>query len=323
MANRIVILGGSGFIGTRLARRLLTAESAVTIADLSPSAAFPDRWQRCDITDPTALEATLAGADLVYNLAAVHGDEIADEKLYDTVNVGGAQNLCAAAERCGLQRIIYVSSIAVYGATDRELDESAPLQPTNAYGQSKAAAEAVYRAWFARGNRRSLTIVRPATVFGPGNRANIYQLMRAVARDSFRMVGRGENRKSIAYVENVAAFLQFVADLPTGETILNYADKPDPTMNELVAAVRGALGQPPVAGFHWPYALGCCAAWLIAWVNRLRGRPATATVARLRKFTANTQYSTARALATGFRPVIPLDQALRDTVVSEFGSNNA
>ncbi len=86
-------------------------------------------------------------------------------------------------------------------------------------------------------------IVRPTVVFGEQNRGNVYNLLRQIASGKFMMIGDGTNRKSMAYVENVAAFLEYSLGFENGVHIYNYIDKPDFDMNTLVSKVNKALGK--------------------------------------------------------------------------------
>ena len=79
---------------------------------------------------------------------------------------------------------------------------------------------------------RSLVIIRPTAVFGEENRGNVYNLLKQINSKNFIMIGNGKNKKSIAYVRNVADFIIFSTKLNSGIHIYNYIDKPDLTMNE-------------------------------------------------------------------------------------------
>ena len=143
--------------------------------------------------------------------------------------MAGATNLCEVCAELGIGRIVFTSSVAVYGeaAPDRS-EEDAPA-PTNAYGRSKMRAEQVHREWQAEvPEARSLVIARPAVVFGEGNRGNVHQLMRQIAAGRFVMVGSGRYPKSMAYVGNVAAFLVHVLSCGAGTHLFNYVDGPRP-----------------------------------------------------------------------------------------------
>ena len=109
------------------------------------------------------------------------------------------------AEEKGIEHIIFASSVAVYGFAPPDTGEDGSINPFNDYGRTKHAAEQVLRAWQAKAPaRRMLTIIRPTVVFGPGNRGNVYNLLRQLQSGSFVMGGNGQTSKSVADGENVA-----------------------------------------------------------------------------------------------------------------------
>ena len=207
----IDVIGGSGFIGTRLVRRLKDSKySQVRIIDKSPSRSFSDLAILGDVRSVDQLREYLSEKSVIVNLAAEHRDDVRPLSLYDEVNVVGAKNICAVASEKNVHTIIFTSTVAVYGFTPIGTDESGNISPFNDYGRTKYEAEQVFKAWQAEApNERTLVIIRPTVVFGEQNRGNVYNLLRQIASGKFVMVGHGENRKSMAYVENIAAFIEY------------------------------------------------------------------------------------------------------------------
>ncbi|MHB1421813.1 MAG: NAD-dependent epimerase/dehydratase family protein [Gemmataceae bacterium] len=319
MSSTIVVTGGSGFIGTRLVRRLLAAGHEVRIVDKNAAGPYAHLCTVCDIRDTAGLQRACAGAQVIYHLAAEHRDDVRPIQLYEEVNVQGSRNVRAAAEALGIDRILFTSSVAVYGFAAHELNETAEPRPFNEYGRTKLEAEKVFREWAEQGSDRSLVIVRPAAVFGEGNRANVYNFLRRIAKKSFWMVGRGNNKKSIAYVENAAAFLEFALRFGTGAHLYNYADKPDLEMNNLVRLVKSKLGQPTEIRVRLPYFLGYGMGSAFDGLAFLTRRRFPISAVRVRKFCENSQFSAAKALATEFRPPVTLDEGLDRVLQAEFG----
>jgi GlcNAc-P-P-Und epimerase len=316
----IAVIGGSGFIGSALVRALREAGHEVRIIDRAPSQAYPDAWIDADVRDREALHRACRGCDVLYNLAAEHRDDVRPVELYHQVNVVGAQHTCEVAERLGIERLIFTSTVAVYGMQEGEADETAATRPFNDYGRTKLEAEKVFRAWAQRGAGRSLTIVRPAVVFGPDNRGNVYTLLEQIARRRAVVVGDGRNRKSMAYVENVAGVLVHALSFGPGAHVFNYADKPDLDMNELTALARDALGDHRARTLRIPYVLGLGAGVAADLGARLTGRRFSVSTIRVRKYRANTQIANARVLATGFGPRHDLRAALVAIIRHEFGA---
>ena len=315
----IGIIGGSGFIGTVLVRALKADGHAVRIIDRAPSSTYWDAWIEADVRDLPALSAAVADCTTLYHLAAEHRDDIRPATLYDDVNVTGTEHVCAAAEAHRIDRIVFTSTAAVYGAADGELDETAPLRPFNDYGRTKLKAEQVLRDWASRGAGRSLTILRPTVIFGPNNRGNVYTLLSQIARGRAIVIGDGRNRKSMAYVGNVADLLVYALTFGPGVHDFNYADKPDLDMNELTVLASTALGDRRARSIRIPYILGLGAGLVSDLATRLTGRRFPVSAVRIRKYHANTQFANARVLATGFVPRYDLRDALIATIRHEFG----
>ena len=136
----IVIVGGAGFIGGRLAAALRSAGHGVTIVDVVAPAVDEAGYRRADVGDHDALGAALDGAEVVYNLAAVHRDDVKPVSRYDEVNVGGATNVCGVCRELGIERLIFTSSAAVYGMAAPDTAEERAPAPFDAYGRSKLLA---------------------------------------------------------------------------------------------------------------------------------------------------------------------------------------
>jgi GlcNAc-P-P-Und epimerase len=311
------ILGGSGFIGTRLAHLLAEKRIPFRIGDLMPSQDFPDLWSRCDVCRQDTLTEFVRGADAIVNLAAAHRDDIRPLSLYHETNVKGAEEVCNAARKAGIQRIIFTSSVAVYGFQPFPVDESGPFEPFNEYGRTKLQAEAVYRAWADEDPARTLVIVRPSVVFGEGNRGNVYTLVNQIATRRFLMVGQGKNIKSMAYVGNVAAFLLHALTLPPGTVILNYADGPDMDTRTLVHLIRDCLNQPRSVR-RIPKSAALAGGYLFDIVAQLTGRTFPISAIRIRKFCENTQVRAERFAQSGFVPPFTLREGLVRTIQFEF-----
>lgn len=316
----VVILGGAGFIGTSFTKLLRSQGQTVRIGDLRPSNAFPELSVECDVRRPESFRELLRGASALVNLAAEHRDDVRPLSRYHETNVEGAEQVCRAAREAGLQRIIFTSSVAVYGFQPHPVDESGPFAPFNAYGKTKLEAEGVYRAWAAEDPSRTLVIVRPTVVFGEGNRGNVYNLLRQIASGHFLMVGSGDNVKSMAYVGNLAAFLKHALSFEAGLHIYNYVDGPDMKTKDLVEHIYGCLGKPgKIVGIPKPLALG--AGHALDVVARISGRTFPVSAIRVRKFCESTQFRAERISQTGFKPPYSLSDALERTIRFEFASS--
>ena len=131
------------------------------------------------------------------------------------------------------------------------------------------------------------------------------------------MVGDGLNRKSMAYVENVAAFLEYSLDFKPGVHIYNYLDKPDFTMNRLVTHVNKLLGKSSVIKFRLPFFLGLLIGFCFDLITKITGKKFPISSIRVKKFCANSVYDSSIE-SSGFSAPIPLIEAIEKTVRFEF-----
>jgi nucleoside-diphosphate-sugar epimerase len=321
--KNVNVIGGSGFIGTRLMRQLRNNEAIQSkIIDKAPSKEFPDLVTLSDVRSVEQLSDSVTHGSVIVNLAAEHRDDVRPLSLYDDVNVGGAKNICTVAREKGVQTIIFTSSVAVYGFAPIGTDESGKIAPFNDYGRTKYEAEQVFKAWQAEApEERTLVIIRPTVVFGEQNRGNVYNLLRQIASGKFVMVGHGENRKSMAYVENVTAFIEYSMSFKPGVHIYNYIDKPDFTMNSLVANVNRILGRSEKIALRLPFAVGFLIGKGFDLVAAMTGKRFAISSIRVKKFCANSVYDTAID-KTGFVRPVPLEKAIAQTVRHEFIENH-
>ena len=313
MSAEVVVVGGSGFIGTRLCARLQAAGRPFAIIDRRASSAYPNESSVAELGSAVLGEVVARRAAIV-NLAAEHRDDVRPASRYEEVNVGGARHVCAVASRNDVRSIVFSSSVAVYGDASTNMDERSSPKPASPYGRSKLAAEQVYREWQAEDPaNRTLVVVRPAAVFGEGGRGNVNLLLAQVAASRFVMVGAGRNVKSLAYVENVAAFIEFALSFAPGVHVYNYVDKPDLPVRELIALVRAEAGKTPQVPMRLPYALAYLVGGLFDVARSLCNRSFAISAQRVRKFAATSQFGTAVG-QTGFVPPVSLRDGLAATV---------
>lgn len=318
---KIAITGGAGFIGTRLAQKLVDDGHQIIILDVKQSEAFPQQSFIVDITDKDAVMQALKGADAIYHLAAEHRDDVSPLSKYYDVNVQGGQNVIDAARAHDIKHIIFTSSVAVYGldAGDPETGsvETDQPDPFNDYGQSKYDSEKTFEAWAAEDPSRILVMMRLVATFGPGNRGNIYTLINQVHKNKFIMIGDGSNHKSVAYVGNVAAFLHTCLSFEPGVHIYNYADKPDLNMRDMVENIRGAMGKSGL-GPKLPYALGLLGGGVFDIAAKITGKTFPISTIRVKKFCANTVVNADKVRADGFSAPYTLADGLKEMIEADF-----
>ena len=314
------MIGASGFVGTRLLQLLGEEKEKYSLKniDLQPSHFFNDVTVIGDVREQEQMDSELAGADVVVLLAAQHRDDVTPTSLYYDTNVGGMEKTLRAMEKNGVKRIVFFSSVAVYGLNKKNPTEEHPADPFNHYGKSKWQAEQVLQEWYKTHPDWNINIIRPTVIFGERNRGNVYNLLKQIQSGKFLMVGKGDNRKSMAYVGNIVAFVKFMIDeKTTGYNVFNYIDKPDFTMNDLVAHVQTVLNK-HIPSTHFPYWLGMMGGYcfdLLAFITR---KKLTVSSVRVKKFCATTEFDATKAHSSGFKAPFTLADGLRRTLEYEF-----
>ena len=321
--KEIAIVGGAGFVGTRLKNILQDRNRGYCFArydiDIGNSS---DQVIYLDVEDVNSLDK-LSDAGTIINLAAVHRDDVRPLSRYDDVNVKGAENICELATKYNINEIIFTSSVAIYGFAPADTDESGEANYFNDYGRTKYLAEQVYKDWQAKDpNNRSLVIIRPTVIFGEGNRGNVFNLLKQIAARRFVMFGNGKNKKSMAYVENVCAFIEYSLSFGPGLHIYNYVDKPDLDMNSLISASRHTLFGKKTVGLRLPGFLGVAIGYIADLVSTIIRKPLPVSSIRVKKFMGTTQFKSS-IKETGFIPPISLEEGLARTLSYEFLEDNS
>lgn len=317
---KITIIGGSGFVGTRLIT-LLIKQPHVTLLniDKQQSIIYPEITKIGNVLDLDRLTELLSGTELVVLLAAEHKDNVEPSTLYYNVNVEGMRNTLIAMKRNNISRLIFTSSVAIYGLNKFNPAETRPADPFNDYGRSKWLAERTLQEWYITHPQWNIDIIRPTVIFGEGNRGNVYNLLHQIAEGKFMIIGRGDNSKSMAYVGNVVEFIIFLMnECSKGYHVFNYVDQPDFTMNELVYHVGSILNR-RISTIHCPYWLGLLAGYGFDLLSRFSSKKYVVSSVRIKKFCAVTQFDASKLKAIGFKPTHTLKDGLNLTLQYEFG----
>jgi nucleoside-diphosphate-sugar epimerase len=131
------------------------------------------------------------------------------------------------------------------------------------------------------------------------------------------MVGKGTNVKSMAYVENIAAFIEYNLNNSPGEHLFNYIDKPDFDMNILVTEVNKILGK-SVKLFHWPYWLGYFGGLCFDVLAFILHKKLPISSIRVKKFCSNSMFEASNIKKTNFKAPVTLSDGLKNTINYEF-----
>ncbi|MCA9242426.1 MAG: NAD(P)-dependent oxidoreductase [Phycisphaerales bacterium] len=242
-----LITGGAGFLGINLVRYLLERGHKVASIDIAPFdyADCRDRVTeiRGDIRDAALVNESAKGVDIVvHTAAALPLYKPADIRSTD---LDGTRNVLEAARLAGCERVVHISSTAVYGIPDHHpLLEDDKLDGVGPYGQAKIDAEAVCLEY---GDRHGMCvpIIRPKSFIGP-ERLGVFALFYDWAKDGkhFPMIGSGRNRYQLLDVEDLCDAIYLCCTLPKGKVndIFNIGAKDYTTMREDYQAVLDRAG---------------------------------------------------------------------------------
>lgn len=313
---KILVTGATGFVGRPAVTELRARGHTLVLLDQKAPATPDANFHLGDVRDAALLDELVRGCDAVLHLAAAHHDFGIAAETYHDVNVTATEQLIAAMSAAGVRNIAFLSSAAVYGATGGVRTEATPPAPVTPYGTTKLQAEHVLAAWAARDPARAVLVIRPTVVFGPGNYANMYTLIRQIERGRFAFVGTGTNRKSLAYVGNLvdALLARWPEPVRPGVQTINYADLPDLSSREIAEAIYRALGVPR-PGWSIPMPLARLAALPFDLLTAVTGRDVGLSSARLAKFAeAETRLASDVLAAEGYVPRVPLTDAIAEMV---------
>jgi dihydroflavonol-4-reductase len=237
------VTGASGFIGSHLVRTLKAGGWDVrAFVHRTPLAEIPGVTSMTgDIRDSAALEAAMAGADVVFHLAAAVGSVVTDPHVFREVNVGGTEAVLAAALRVGARRIVHFSSIGVLGAVKPgdTAGEDYPPAPRTLYDRTKFEAELAVRRAAADG--LDVVIVRPGWTYGPGDRRTL-KFIRAVCCRKFALVAGAPGRQTPVYIDDLVVGTLLAAKKGRSGAVYHLAGDEILTVEEMARIVAAACG---------------------------------------------------------------------------------
>lgn len=254
-ARRVLVTGATGVLGISIVREFIGAGYAVRTfsLDASMSGMFPASVVVLDgdITDAARVEAAMQNVDVVIHLAALLHIENPTPSLrakYERINVDGTASVVKAARAANVSRVVFFSTIAVYGPTNgRVVNETCPVAPDTMYAQTKYAAEQIVREAVRSDGIPLGTVLRLGAVYGARLKGNYLRLVRSLARRRFVPIGRGLNRRTLVYVDDVARAARLAAEHPAAcGNLYNVTDGQIHPLREILDAMCAALGQKPL-----------------------------------------------------------------------------
>lgn len=251
MSLRVLVTGGTGFIGRHVAERLLADGHHVRCMARSPEKAVPLAARGVevvpgDLGDPLLVREAARGMDVVVHAAAQVG-EWGTRRRFEDANVAGTRAVLDAAEAASARRLVHLSSVAVYGRqTGAAIPESAPYHLTgDRYCDTKIAAEKVVWERHRAGAVRAVC-VRPCIVYGPYDWKFVPKLAKAIRAGSFPLIGGGRHRAPVVSVRDVTDLVVRCLTHPAAEGEAFNCASPEPvTWREFTAEIARLVGASP------------------------------------------------------------------------------
>lgn len=255
-----IIFGGSGFIGTHLIHLLKkeVVKNGDKIYDLDivmpgEEGVVPGiveknegvEYIRLDVRQPIEFDFVPTSEDVIFNLAAVHRTPGHPDHEYFETNIRGAENVVAFAEKHGIHKILFTSSIAPYGAAEELKEETTLPTPNTPYGISKLVAEKIHQEWQSGDKeKRELTIVRPGIVYGKGEHGNMTRLYWGQRKHYFFYTGRKDTVKACIYVKELVRFFKYrmMDHSFVGTDIYNCTFEPAYNIEQICTTMQKATG---------------------------------------------------------------------------------
>ena len=254
-----IIFGGSGFIGTHLIHLLKNkcVKPGDKIYDLDivmpgeegvvPGVVEKNEgveYIRLDVRKPIEFDFEPTVDDVIFNLAAVHRTPGHPDHEYFETNIRGAENVTAFAEKHNINKILFTSSIAPYGAAEELKEETTLPTPNTPYGISKLVAEKIHQMWQVKDEKRELTIVRPGIVYGKGEHGNMTRLYKGMKGHYFMYTGRKDTIKASIYVKELVLFFKYrmMDNSFPGTDIFNCTFEPAYNIEQICETMKKATG---------------------------------------------------------------------------------
>jgi len=266
---RVLVTGGTGFIGRRLVAELLRQGAKVLV--LSRFAPNPNlwpqeqvEWVRGDLTNALSLVGVCVGIDMVFHLASAASLVTKSvQPNFSGVVETGIDALLQEVERANVKRMIFISSVKAMGESSGEqcLDETSPELPLSFYGRAKLYSERLVLKT-GQSTNVHVTILRLPMVYGPGNKGNLPRMMAAIRARTFPPLPQIHNRRSMVHVDDTvqAMLLAATGPQPSGRIYI-VTDGEIYSTTDLERMIRIQLGQTLP---RWAVPL-----WLLRFVAKL------------------------------------------------------
>lgn len=320
-----IIFGGSGFIGTHLIHLLknevVTDKDKIYVLDIvmpGEEGVVPGivekndgvEYIRLDVRNPIDFDFDPTKDDIIFNLAAVHRTPGHENYEYFETNIKGAENVVEFAERYGIKKILFTSSIAPYGAAEELKEETTLPHPNTPYGISKLVAEKIHEKWQAVDSKRELTIVRPGVVYGKGEHGNFTRLYWGIRKRYFFYTGRRDTIKACIYVKELVRFIKYrmIDNSYPGVDVFNCTFEPAYRIDEICETIMKATD----IKRHIMLIPSCLLMTAARILSPIGGKKIGIHPARVKKLMISTNICGKKLAACGYKFYYTFEESIKD-----------
>ncbi|MBN2018298.1 MAG: NAD(P)-dependent oxidoreductase [Candidatus Cloacimonetes bacterium] len=313
----IFITGSTGFVGSRLIWFLEEKGHTVWGIDRDESCLIekhPNN-RRGDIRNTEDYEQfDSIDFDLVIHCAAEKHDFGISQESYFSTNEYGTKVLTDFMTRKSIPKIIYYSTVSIYGHQDHPCDESADHLPNTIYGEAKLAGEIVIEEWWKEDVSREVIFLRPTIIYGPYNYANMYNLVDTLYRKPYFTIGECNHIKSIVSLANLVDMTYFImSHFKPGIQAYNCIDKPYITLHKLMEIIASHKG------FHMPYiriplGLAVGIGKIFDVIGKIVHKDLPINSDRMKKFATSTDYRAEKIRELGYKQCYTIEEEITRTI---------
>ncbi len=320
---KVLITGSTGFVGSRLMWELEQLGHQVVGIDKKkecaikshPATVFGNLLSREDLCriDQSSL-------DLIIHCAAEKHDFGLTREEYYLNNLQATVELCDWATN--VNRMIYVSTVGVYGHQVKPCDEDGELRPNHYYGASKLEGENAVKEWMEKVPGREVIFLRPSIIYGPYNSANMYNLIDMLHRRPWATIDEGSHVKSMVSLSNFIDMIIFAIDrLKPGLEIYNCIDKPYITVRQLMQLIASNKGFRYPA-FKIPYGLAYSVGKIFDVLGKILNKDLPINSERMYKLNTATFYYSEKIREAGYVQRYTIEEEIAKTCQWYLKHNN-
>lgn len=318
----ILVTGSNGFVGSKLMWELQNDGHIVIGIDLSEHCDAEKHPESIlgDIRNPKDLNSVntafihkhSSNIELIIHCAASKHDFGIKRSEYFSHNKYGTRTLLDFADQHSITKVIYISTVSVFGHPKGAADENTKYNPDHPYGESKLAGELLCKGWQQRNPLRELIVLRPTVIYGPNNYANVYNLLTMLHKRPWLTIGNGKHIKSIVSLTTVIDMIRFaITQIKPGYEHFNCIDEPYITLSELMQLIANNQGF-SMPKFKVPLSLAIAIGFVFDIPCKLLSIDLPVNSDRMRKFGTATHFTAEKIRSAGFVQKQSIEQSITE-----------